>query len=209
MSSQKDYCFIYIVRHGETDWNTQGIIQGQLDTPLNRQGEQQARDVGEMLQGITFDAVFSSDLVRAKRTAEIIALERKLEVKTTQLLREQHFGRFQGRPRQEFLKLFVHWNELSEAEKFSYTVADEESNEQAVSRMLTFLREASLANIGKTILVVAHGALMRYLLIKLGEATFSQPKFMKNAGYIKLHSDGIEFFVDQIVGVEERRKTKD
>ena len=79
---------IYLVRHGETEWNTEGRLQGQKDSFLTAKGEKQAAQTAEKLKGVKFDAIFSSDLLRAKRTAEIIKLERQLEINTTKALRE-------------------------------------------------------------------------------------------------------------------------
>lgn len=62
---------VYLVRHGETDANRAGIIQGQLDTPLNDHGKEQARQLGVALHSTSFDAVFSSDLQRATAVSGI------------------------------------------------------------------------------------------------------------------------------------------
>ena len=83
---------IYIVRHGETNQNVKRIIEGHGDTPLNENGEMQAKLISEKLRHVQFDLAFSSDLLRAKRTAEIIALEHNLLVETTRLLRERYYG---------------------------------------------------------------------------------------------------------------------
>src|SRR3989344_5835107 len=88
----------YIVRHGQTEWNTKGLLQGHGDSPLTYLGVKQAEQIRDELKSIHFDAIFSSDLLRAKRTAEIVALERKIAVKTTQALRERDFGHFEGKP---------------------------------------------------------------------------------------------------------------
>ena len=63
---------IYIVRHGQTDWNVEGIYQGRIDIPLNKTGIEQAKKTKEELKGIKFDKVFSSPLKRAIETAQII-----------------------------------------------------------------------------------------------------------------------------------------
>ncbi|KAH9952087.1 phosphoglycerate mutase-like protein [Amylocystis lapponica] len=88
---------IYIVRHGETDENRQGIMQGQLDTKLNAAGVEQARLTAVALEKVPFERAFSSDLQRAIKTAEIIlkthshvALERH------EALRERYLGDWQG-----------------------------------------------------------------------------------------------------------------
>lgn len=62
---------IYIVRHGETDWNVQGIIQGQLDVDLNAVGREQAKDVGDFLKSTPFSRAFSSDLRRASDVSQL------------------------------------------------------------------------------------------------------------------------------------------
>ncbi|KDQ61153.1 hypothetical protein JAAARDRAFT_124117 [Jaapia argillacea MUCL 33604] len=77
---------IYIVRHGETSANRQGIIQGQLDTKLNEEGVEQARLVGRTLEHVEWDAAWTSDLSRAK------------DLRSCEALRERHMGELQGHP---------------------------------------------------------------------------------------------------------------
>ena len=64
---------IYIVRHGQTDLNSRNVLQGRSDHPLNEKGEEQAREIADLLSDVRFDRVFSSPLKRAIRTAEIVA----------------------------------------------------------------------------------------------------------------------------------------
>ena len=94
-------CILYIIRHGETEWNVKKLCQGQTDIPLNNKGEIQAGNLSKELSHIKFNAVYSSDLIRAKRTAEIVVLEKKLAVITTKALKERLFGRFEGKHLQE------------------------------------------------------------------------------------------------------------
>ena len=93
----QNFCTLYIVRHGETEWNVKKIIQGNEDIPLNKKGESQAKELAKKLRHIKFDVIFSSDLIRAKRTAEIINIEKKLIVQTTKALKERYFGKYQGK----------------------------------------------------------------------------------------------------------------
>jgi broad specificity phosphatase PhoE len=85
---------IYLARHGETDWNAQGRLQGQSDIPLNTKGREQAALLGKTLQGIRIAAVYSSTLSRSQETAQIVGVTAPL--KSLDGLREQHRGRFQG-----------------------------------------------------------------------------------------------------------------
>jgi len=192
----------YIVRHGETEMNKNKLVQGQLDSPLTEKGISQVEEVAEQFKTIHFDKVFSSDLLRAQRTAEIIVAEKKLVVETTKLLREQHYGRYEGTNRDDYFKRFDAWRKLSEDQKHTYKLEKGmESNEEAVSRLITFLREAALAYPGKTVLVVCHGAIMRYLAIHLGHIAYKDNKGFDNRGFMVLDSDGVDFFIQKAVGI--------
>lgn len=87
---------VYIVRHGTTDWNHGGYIQGHLDTPLNRAGREQAEAVAVRLALEKATALYSSDLLRVYETAQIIARHTGLRVIQKPGLREMHFGAWQG-----------------------------------------------------------------------------------------------------------------
>ncbi len=198
---------IYLVRHGETDWNIKNLLQGHTDTLLNKNGEMQSKELAKKLEKIKFDVVFSSDLLRAKRTAEIIMLDRKLAIETRKSLRERTFGKYEGMPRPEFKKLFTTWERLSEKEKHRFKLSEDiESEEEAAIRLITFLREVAVGYSGKTILIVTHGGLMKTLLIHLGYSTYRNVVLMKNNGYIKLTSDGVDFFIKEVVGFARDRQ---
>ncbi len=95
---------LWLIRHGETDWNTQGRIQGAEDQPLNATGLLQARRLGARLAGVRFDAVYASDLARAHVTAQTALPQ--AEVRLDVRLRELAYGILEGKA----------WAELSEAE---------------------------------------------------------------------------------------------
>ncbi len=204
------YCTIYIVRHGETEWNARQIIQGHLDSPLTSVGKKQAKELAGMLKGIEFDAAFSSDLLRAKRTAKIVALEHKLIVKTNKLLRERKYGSWEGKKLKKYLSemknMLASYNKLSNEEKFLFKPANDiESAEEVVSRVIIFLREIAIAYLGKTVLVVTHGMAMRSLLIHLGFASFDdlRAESIDHTAYVKILSDGIDFFVKETFGIHK------
>lgn len=205
MSMQEPAIF-YIVRHGETEWNVKKLQQGHSDSPLTATGEAQIRALAQQLSAIKFDHAFSSDLLRAKRTAEIIAVERKLAVNTTHLLRERSYGKYEGKTREEFERenraLIEHQESLSAAErsKFKYA-ADMESDEEVVTRLLVFLRETAVAYPNKNILVVSHGGVLRTLLRHLGYLVRRGPGTIENTAYVQLASDGVEFEVQAMRGI--------
>lgn len=197
----KNSTTIYIVRHGEVDWNSKGIVLGQKDFPLNNEGKKQAIELKEQLKNVHFDVIFSSDLKRTQETAKIIASDRKIPLKSTSTLREQGFGKYEGWEKQKFLALFNKWNEMTNEERHKYTLSEDmESNENAVNRLIDFLHKISTTYNGKSVLVVTHGALMRYLLIHLGYASYDYLSYFDNIGYIKLELNDNKFQIKDIKG---------
>jgi broad specificity phosphatase PhoE len=204
------YTTIYMVRHGETHANANEVVGGHTDTELTPKGEAQAKALGEKLFHIEFDQVFSSDLVRAKRTAELILLEKKLVVNTTNLIRERNWGSFEGKTRVEFREqnqeLLQQFDQLSEDEKWKFKYGEDfESNQELYDRVILFLREVGATYIGKNILVVSHGGVLRTLLVRFGWATQEQlpTGSIENTSYIVLRTDGSDFFIDEVVGVNK------
>ncbi len=198
----ENYCTLYIVRHGETEWNVKKIIQGHEDIPLNKKGEVQAKELSKKLRHIKFDAVFSSDLIRAKKTAEIIILEKKLAVQTTKALQERYFGKYQGRSfavNNEMLRLINNLKMVT-----GRGAKEVESDEMIISRLITFLREVAVTYAGKKVLVVSHGGPIRTLLIHLGFANYENLNEgqIDNLAYIKLKSDGVDFFIEKTEGIK-------
>src|SRR3954470_12262051 len=90
---------LLLVRHGQSVWNADGRWQGQADPPLSALGEQQAVEAANRLDGI--DAVWTSDLVRAARTADLLAHELGVDVVVDARWRERHAGEWQGHTRAE------------------------------------------------------------------------------------------------------------
>jgi probable phosphoglycerate mutase len=87
---------LYVIRHGQTTWNKEKKVQGQLDIPLDETGEKQAAALAERLAGQEIGKFYSSDLQRAYRTAEVIAGILDLPVETSPALRERNWGSWQG-----------------------------------------------------------------------------------------------------------------
>ena len=210
-SDNKKFCTLYLVRHGETEWNKKGIVMGQKDSPLTPEGIEQAQVIAGEFRHVNFDAVFASDLSRAKRTAEIIKLERELAVTTSKLLRERSSGHYEGEPvagyREAIQHLLEQRQQLSEEEKWKLKLdEDVESDAEVASRIITHLREIAVSHPNKTVLVVTHGGCIRSFLTHVGYAKYGElpSGSFKNAGYVKVLSDGIDFFVKEVKGAEKK-----
>lgn len=196
---ENQYCTLYIARHGRTEWNEKGLIQGHKESALTPLGEEQARNLAQELRHIHFDAIFASDLLRAKRTAEIVALERKLVVETIHVLRERTYGKYEGKPYAAMRAFDEYYDTLSDELKFSHKTEGVESDEEMVTRFITFIREVAVIYAKKTFLIISHGDVMHKFLIHIGWGTYSNFPInsIENTAYIKLLSDGVDFFVQE------------
>src|SRR5690349_8413010 len=97
---------LFIFRHGETDWNVEERFQGHLDIPLNDNGRNQARELGQKMKHFGLEAIFSSDLCRASETAQIVAQSINVPIFKDPRLREAHLGQAQGLTRTEIESQF-------------------------------------------------------------------------------------------------------
>jgi probable phosphoglycerate mutase len=134
-----------LVRHGETDWNADGRLQGQTDRPLGDFGRRQARQLAEELGGEELEAIYASDLARARETAEIVGERLGLAVVLDADLRQKDWGTWEGltaveRDRVEFVG---------------------ESTEDHQERTLRALRRIAERHPSGHVLVITHGGSMR------------------------------------------------
>ena len=161
----------FLVRHGATEWNAQGRIQGQSDPSLNASGKRQARRLGMRLASVPFAEARCSDLRRCSETAAAILLGRN-DVRLQEMpeLREKNFGAWEGLTFREveagYPNLYRNW--LTAADP-SFAPPGGESDLQLYSRADTVvdrLRETRTGS-GGNLLVVTHGGTLRALIARL------------------------------------------
>jgi broad specificity phosphatase PhoE len=146
---------LHVVRHGETDWNRGGRVQGHTDIPLNDEGRRQARALAADLASIAFDAVYASDLSRAAETATILVGSRSLVVSSCVALREKHFGTWEGLTDTEVLERFPR--------ALNGAWGDGETADELSDRVIAALVRIAAAHPGGQVLVVTHGGPIRAL----------------------------------------------
>ena len=151
---------VCLIRHGETDWNAEGRLQGTQDIPLNAAGLRQARAAARALCGQRFDAIYSSDLARARVTAEIIAAELGLPVQLNTALRERHFGPLQALTHAEAAVQHSELHQRIRARETALRPAGGESLEDLLSRVQTVLETLATQHAGQTLLIVSHGGVL-------------------------------------------------
>jgi broad specificity phosphatase PhoE len=183
------FCDIYLIRHGETDWNKQGKLQGHLDVSLNEVGKIQAQNLQNQFNSISFAAAFSSDLARARQTAEIILESKNIPIKATSALRERHMGQWEGlltKDLKNWLKLNSQIDRYNQEEFLSYKWDPTAENYTEVfNRLKVFLSQVYQEYLGSTILLSSHGGLLRSVLYHL-DFKFNQRWNVNNCGFMKL-----------------------
>ncbi len=186
----------YVVRHGQTDWNVQNIVQGHHDIPLNNVGRSESLSLSQTLMQTRFSACFSSDLKRAFETAQIVVQNRPLEIKSYPRLRERYFGPlWQGRPFAEYLQSP---QELRQ---------DVESETQVKSRVLASFLDMVTHHPGSPILVVTHGGVLRLLLGHILALDFTQHEMStQNNCVAKIVFTQDSWKVHELKGIELKKK---
>jgi probable phosphoglycerate mutase len=163
---------ILLARHGETDWNRDLRFQGHADVPLNDAGRAQARELARSLAAEPIGAVYSSDLLRARETAEIVAASLGLRVEVDERLREIDVGSWQGSTRAEL-----------DGRKW-----DGETYDDHRARTVAALLRIAERHPGEQVLVVAHGGTLRRVQeAAVGEA---QPVVANCATWVITAADG-------------------
>jgi broad specificity phosphatase PhoE len=146
---------LYLVRHGETDWNAQRRIQGSTDIPLNDTGRAQAETTGALLARRDWDGIFSSPLSRAYETASIIAREVGLEPpQPVAALVERNYGDAEG----------LNWEQVESRFPGDSPVPGRETHAEVAARVVPALVELAASRPGQSLIVVSHGGVIRSVL---------------------------------------------
>jgi len=162
---------IYLIRHGETDWNRQGRFQGREDIPLNENGIEQAKKCGQALQGEHFAAIITSPLVRAKKTAEIIAdcVGAKKIIEEERII-ERDFSKVSGMTPKEREAFYTSGQE-----------DDKEPWEDLCKRMMLSITKYATLFYNENILMISHGASINSVLSVLSNGVIGTRKtILKN-----------------------------
>ncbi|WP_423802609.1 histidine phosphatase family protein [Neobacillus sp. SAB-20_R2A] len=156
---------ICIVRHGETEWNAIGRLQGRSDIPLNEKGIKQAEESGEYLKNSQWDVIITSPLQRAKKTAEIINTYINVPLVVMDDFKEKSFGDAEGMTIEEIRTAFPDRN---------YT--NQESADALIKRLMGGLEKIKYNYEDKNVLLVAHGAVINAILAHLSDGELGYGK---------------------------------
>ena len=158
---------LLITRHGETEWNAAGRIQGHTDIGLSSIGAAQARSLGERLSGLSIDAAYSSDLKRTSETAKLALGARDIVLNETPLLREYHKGEFEGMTLSEIKCQFPDEYPKYLEKNLDYAPKGGESTRAVSARMDQIIGEIKSKHLDQTVLIVSHGGVLRAAMVSL------------------------------------------
>ncbi|MDL4840495.1 histidine phosphatase family protein [Aquibacillus rhizosphaerae] len=156
---------ICLIRHGETEWNHLGKIQGKTDIPLNETGKKQAKACRDHLEGSDWDLIISSPLQRAKQTAEIINEKLNLPLIEMEIFQERSFGDAEGLTLQVRQELYPNGEYPGMESKVSLT-----------DRVMNGMEEVIATYPNQKILLVAHGAVINEILSVMSDGEIGTSK---------------------------------
>jgi probable phosphoglycerate mutase len=199
---------ILLVRHGETDWNATGRIQGHSDTPLNGAGRIQARRAARQLAREPIRALYSSDLARAFETATIIGAPLGLTAVASPQLRERQYGAWEGLTAAEIQVRYPEQFAMWRARSTDFAPPRGETGSELLTRALAELQTIAQRHLAEMVLVVTHGGLCNVLINRiLGNADGEQREF--SFGNASIHR--VDVTADQwsVISMNEMARLQD
>ncbi len=155
---------IFLIRHGETAWNAERRLQGHLDIPLNAEGERQAAALARALANEKFDAIVSSDLGRARSTAQAVAVAQGMPLSTDPALRERCFGAFEGLLYEElearFPEAHAQWRARDPHARYPDGERRAETFAEFAQRAVDAVIRIAQAHRGQRIALFSHGGVL-------------------------------------------------
>ena len=194
-------CFI---RHGETDWNVEQRVQGHIDRPLNAKGMAQADALARRFLRGQAAALYCSDLLRARQTAEPVARALDLDIRVDQALRERNFGCCEGLTLQEIAAQSPEDARAIESGEPDFAAAGGESRRQHQARVLACIEALARAHPAQAVVVVTHGGVLDVIRRRARRLPLQSPRdyAIPNAGinWIAINGDAweIESWADTV-----------
>jgi len=193
---------IILIRHGETEWNSQQRMQGHSNSDLSSVGQAQIQALGQWMKNVPFDHIYSSDSLRAKQTAEAITQFSGHELKIDLRLREKNLGIFEGLTSEEARERHPEVFRLFKTAGSKYVIDEGESTQQLQDRALEIVDEIRIKHPEEHVLLVTHGGFIRVVMKhSLGLSLETPTRFLiRNTGVFRLVWED-KWIVSQMGGV--------
>jgi len=205
---------IFLIRHGETIWNTKKLIQGQLDSPLTDSGIHQSNLLSQRMKKINPDIIYTSDLKRAVDTANIINQHIEKDIVEISGIRERHWGVFQGANWPKIKKFFPTQYKYYRNDSKNYMIPNGESYNQVTKRTMDSIVDIIENHKNQKIVIVTHGGIISPLIRALLCIPYeTHRKFMiSNTSITKLVYNDFGFsiaYLGDIAHLEEEEEILD
>ena len=193
---------IILIRHGETEWNSQQRMQGHSNSDLSSVGQAQIQALGQWMKNVPFNHIYSSDSLRAKQTAEAITQFSGHELKIDLRLREKNLGVFEGLTSEEARERHPEVFRLFKTAGSKYVIDEGESTQQLQDRALEIVDEIRIKHPEEHVLLVTHGGFIRVVMKHtLGLSLETPTRFLiRNTGVFRLVWED-KWIVSQMGGV--------
>ena len=193
---------IILIRHGETEWNSQQRMQGHSNSDLSSVGQAQIQALGQWMKNVPFDHIYSSNSLRAKQTAEAITQFSGHELKIDLRLREKNLGVFEGLTSEEARERHPEVFRLFKTAGSKYVIDEGESTQQLQDRALEIVDEIRIKHPEERVLLVTHGGFIRVVMKhSLGLSLETPTRFLiRNTGVFRLVWED-KWIVSQMGGV--------
>ena len=204
MLDRKSSTHFGLIRHAQTVWNRNKMIQGQNDSPLTTAGQEQSRTWGAHLAGLNFDRILTSDLGRTVATANLINRSLKLPMKETSLLRELDWGLWTGRRIRDIQNEIPRELKRLEQAGWQFCPPGGESRRDVWLRSRKALEDASRKWPGETILTVTHNGVIKCLLYGLADKKYlpQEPAMIKPCHLHWLVNGKTGLAIEQVNAIE-------
>ncbi|MEC7886531.1 MAG: histidine phosphatase family protein [SAR324 cluster bacterium] len=198
---------IILIRHGETEWNSQKRMQGHSNSDLSEVGMGQIQALGELMKNVSFDHIYSSDSLRTRQTAEAITQYSGHTLQFDQRIREKNLGVFEGLTSTEAKERHPEIYRLFKTAGANYVIDEGESTQQLLERALEFIEEIRRRHPQERVVMVTHGGVVRVLMKHaLGLSIDAPTRFIiKNTGIFGLIWNE-NWLVTQMGGVSHLEK---
>lgn len=155
---------LYVVRHGQTEFNLENRMQGRIDSPLTQKGRADAEALGRYLSNIDFDLVLASPSKRAQITAELICKDRDINVQVEKDIREINMGSWEGRTKEEIMKAFPEVGDIFYNKPHLYKALEGDSYYDVQDRAVSAVKRLAEQYKAGNILMVTHTVVIRAII---------------------------------------------
>ncbi len=191
---------IHIFRHGQTEWNLEGRMQGAMDSCLTELGKTQAIEARSKIVDVEFNAAYSSSSSRATDTAQLLLDERGVSLTPLDAFKEINLGVWEGELHEDIIAQYAEQNDVFWQEPSKFSLEGAETFEQLRIRATEALTDLAHKHQGETILLVSHAALIKTLLTSLEGRAMDElwgGPYAKNLSHSIVYFDGHQFTVKQ------------